>query len=365
LGDESKQGNVSDTKSGEDEEEECVPLTAEEAKYLTSLQSLYATRGSLLLDMITNYPRPVGGDFDHPELPPASRHKDYKIPRTTKLPFLSSPSLSRSPAAPPSLQPCSALLAVSGSPEVGGKDLSCLYCFEAERGRVVVAPVPLGEGNDLGDVTERPWISLTSLNRLRRLSPPKVNPMWHDKFDVLKSLFDPTSPANIAKYSDGGSLIGAVESGLLNIKGGVGCLVWGAILSALLVFSPILLALTRVTFTSQPFWDQYNLWSRIVYAPLPLKIYLVQVLGRWAGGGVTKIIERVREGMVDRECERLDMGVQMEVLNGGGGGTNSESDAIEGDIDDVSTSDNDDDDDDDDEGDEGDECDEGESEDLN
>lgn len=61
---------------------------------------------------------------------------------------------------------------------------------------------------------------------------------------------------------------------------------------------------------SSIFWRLYSRWSRIYYAPLPLKLYLFQL----AFQGYLKVEEkvggRVREWMVEREGEGVEKGVR-------------------------------------------------------
>ena len=61
---------------------------------------------------------------------------------------------------------------------------------------------------------------------------------------------------------------------------------------------------------SNIFWKLYDKWSRIYYAPLPLKLYIFQLIYQFGGEGVEKVFGRVEEWLGEKEGERIEKGVR-------------------------------------------------------
>mmetsp|Transcript_34444 Transcript_34444/g.79637 ORF Transcript_34444/g.79637 Transcript_34444/m.79637 type:complete len:369 (-) Transcript_34444:310-1416(-) len=170
---------------------------------------------------------------------------------------------------------------------------SCLYSFDAQVGTKVLAPIG----------TES-WIGLSTLNRLRRTDPTKVEPMWHNRYGILSSWFADTE-YSLLQYV---GLRGWLVSTLLDA--GNGMVLRGILLSALsacfVALGPAISAVLNRLATSGMFWASYPRWSRVIFGPLPLQLMVVQFLWKKAAEGFEGLVGVVREAVVDLECSILE-----------------------------------------------------------
>eukprot|EP00591_Stephanopyxis_turris_P004434 CAMPEP_0195521440 /NCGR_PEP_ID=MMETSP0794_2-20130614/18679_1 /TAXON_ID=515487 /ORGANISM="Stephanopyxis turris, Strain CCMP 815" /LENGTH=327 /DNA_ID=CAMNT_0040650995 /DNA_START=85 /DNA_END=1068 /DNA_ORIENTATION=+ len=179
----------------------------------------------------------------------------------------------------------------------------CLYSFDAPIGTKVVAPVG----------TEQ-WISLNALNRLRRMDPSKVEPMWHGKYLIQKSWFGESSTSLLQHIGIKGFFVSnclldhekIVLRGLLSLGICVG----------LLVLLPLLEYLVNGLLCSKLFWGYYQSWARVAHAALPLKLLLSQMIWKFASKKFEGLEGLVKDRVVDMECHLLEEAVPVTVGEG-------------------------------------------------
>lgn len=179
---------------------------------------------------------------------------------------------------------------------------SCLYSFDAEPGTKVVAPL----GTDQ-------WISLSALNRLRRTDPAKVEPMWHSRYSILRSWFADESEFSLLQHVGARGFL--VSSILLDGANGMvlRSLLVLTVLSALVLFMPLIEYVVGRIIVSAPFWAQWMTWGRIVRAGFPLKLLLGQLAWKGVANCFVKVENEVRDYIVDLECEILEDSVPVTV----------------------------------------------------
>lgn len=179
---------------------------------------------------------------------------------------------------------------------------SCLYSFDAEEGAKVIAPI---------DTTQ--WITLTSLNRLRRSDPTKVEPLWHSQYAVLQSWFHPSSQYSLYSHL---SPVGTALSLLLDVPW-LMALTMGAVLAiGLLLTLPVWERALTLVLTSRLVWVQWPNWGRFVHAALPLKLLLGQMAWRVVAVSFARLYQRVRSVLVEWECQMWQESIPLTVLEG-------------------------------------------------
>lgn len=166
-----------------------------------------------------------------------------------------------------------------------GDAYPCLIMGEVLPGYKCVAPQGTGK-----------WVTLWELNRMRRHEPEKISGLWYDQFSLdcsaLTAYAGPPGYA-LAFLLDHRAALRSV----IALACAVGCVV---------LRKPLAFCLVKLL-ASKTVWVQYLNWSRIVYAPLPAKLYFVGVFWREVlvkYGGMLE--QAVRGRLVDAECDLLD-----------------------------------------------------------
>lgn len=179
----------------------------------------------------------------------------------------------------------------------------CRYTHSAEEGTKVIAP--MGETDKL----DGSWIGISSLNRLRRKDPSKVDPMWHNKYTVLSSWFDADSEFSIYQHVGiGGLLLNSLLQGFrLPIL--MGLLVGMAIM----VIMPILEYLVNRVLVSSILWMNWPTWARYARARLPFKMVLTQLFAKLLFGLFLKLVAAVKDQLVELECQILEDSIPLTV----------------------------------------------------
>ncbi|KAL9187964.1 hypothetical protein ACHAXT_006342 [Thalassiosira profunda] len=260
-------------ENGADEEEEARRQRREEhkklSKYRTEQQMLYQLRSTYLTEMLAA--------------------------RGVPLPTITSVSTADG-EKPPEKVDWDCALSTDEEPK------SCLYSFDAEPDTKVVAPL----GTDQ-------WISLAALNRLRRTDPTKVEPMWHSRYAILQSWFSDASEFSLLQHVGPKGFF--VSSVLLDGGNGMAlrALLILSVLSAIILFMPLLEYIVGRILVSAPFWGQWATWGRIVRAGFPLKLLLGQLAWKGVAKCFGKLESEVREYIVDLECEILEESVPVTV----------------------------------------------------
>ena len=156
------------------------------------------------------------------------------------------------------------------------------------------------------------WITLSALNRLRRTDPTKVEPMWHNQYAILTSWFGDDSEYSMLQHV---GIKGFLITVLLDAGRGLllKSVLVAAILSALIVFMPVLEFIVNRALTSGLFWLRWPTWGRIVHAALPLKLLLGQLAWKFLANSFGKLESRVRDAIVDMECAILEESIPLTV----------------------------------------------------
>lgn len=165
----------------------------------------------------------------------------------------------------------------------------CLYSFDAEVGAKVVAPIDTDQ-----------WITLTALNRLRRIDPSKVEPLWHGQYSILRTWFRPDSSFSLYNHL---TPVGTVLSILLDAPVLLGLALFGTVVAALLLTLPVWERLLSVALTSKILWLQWPNWARFVHAALPLKLLLGQMAWKAIAVAFTNIYNAIRARLIEWECK--------------------------------------------------------------
>mmetsp|Transcript_5201 Transcript_5201/g.9460 ORF Transcript_5201/g.9460 Transcript_5201/m.9460 type:complete len:458 (+) Transcript_5201:115-1488(+) len=179
---------------------------------------------------------------------------------------------------------------------------SCLYSFDAEPNTKVISPRGTTQ-----------YISLTALNRLRRIDPTKVEPMWHSRYSILHSWFSDHSEYSLLQHVGIKGFL--VSSVLLDGMNGMvlKSLLILSILTVFVALMPVLEYIVGRILVSAPFWSQWTTWGRVVRAGFPLKLLLGQLVWKGVASGFGKLEGRVRDYVVDLECEILEESVPLTV----------------------------------------------------
>lgn len=137
------------------------------------------------------------------------------------------------------------------------------------------------------------WVTLWELNKMWRQEPQKVGALWYDRFDV-----------DCGRFSAAAGPPGAALALFLNRPSVLRAAVGLALAAAgVLLQRPLGYGLVKLL-TAQWLWKAYLSWSRIVYAPLPMKLYFATVLWKDVlAKYFSKLELAVRERLVDAECE--------------------------------------------------------------
>mmetsp|Transcript_5869 Transcript_5869/g.12361 ORF Transcript_5869/g.12361 Transcript_5869/m.12361 type:complete len:345 (-) Transcript_5869:147-1181(-) len=179
---------------------------------------------------------------------------------------------------------------------------SCLYSFDAELGRKVVAP----RGTDQ-------WITLTALNRLRRTDPSKVEPLWHSQYAILQAWFHPTSPHSLYTYL---SPRAALLSFILDVPMALGVALAVTMSFLFLLTFPIWETLLTTFLTSSVLWLQWPNWARFVHAAFPLKLLLGQMAWKAIASALGKLHGRVRNELIEMECQLWEECMPRTIIEG-------------------------------------------------
>ncbi|GFH44775.1 hypothetical protein CTEN210_01249 [Chaetoceros tenuissimus] len=196
---------------------------------------------------------------------------------------------------------------------------SCLYSFDAEPNTKVLAPVGTTQ-----------YISLKALNRLRRMDPTKVEPMWHSQYAILDSWFKDTSEFSLLQFVNWKGFI--VSTILLDLGKGMALkgLLMVSCLMGLLVAMPVLEVILSRFLTSSLLWMKWMSWGRFVHAALPLKILIGQMAWKFLAGSFGKLESAVRDYIVELECNILEESIPVTVRDDD---DDDEVDAMDGDAD--------------------------------
>jgi len=171
---------------------------------------------------------------------------------------------------------------------------SCLYSFD-----------PLPNSKLIAPLNTESYISLSSLNRLYRKDPSKLEPMWHDKYNILYSWFNFQSPYCIYQY--GGytqfliSVLLDIQNGLL-LKLGImmGITTFVILIWPLIEYSIVKLLLSKYM------WINWIHWARFTRSGFPLKLLVCQTLLKFGFHYLGTFYHKVRDFLIEKECGLLE-----------------------------------------------------------
>ena len=177
----------------------------------------------------------------------------------------------------------------------------CLISYEPEPGSKLVVPMELAS-------TDK-WITLSALNRLRREDPSKVEPMWNDKYSILKSWFGPNSRYSLLQHV---GPKGVVLSALLD-GNRLPAVVFVLLASLIVQLLPIIMTVSNRLLVSEFLWKNWINWYRYVHMGLPFKLLIVQTALNYLSKGFYKLVEIVKDKLVDLECQILEETIPLTV----------------------------------------------------
>ena len=194
----------------------------------------------------------------------------------------------------------------------------CLFSLQAAPGTKVVAPRPphskwitKEQDKDLS------WITLSSLIQLRRQDPTKVEPLWHDRYRILSTWFDPHHAHSLYPYlTPRAALVTSLlDSPLFTMTAQHGLattvatyimvsLVGTAVLALVTVLTlPVWEVVVQQWWTASWWWQQWPVWGRWVHAAFPLKFLIVQYLWKYIALCVSTMRTAAQTQLVQWECQ--------------------------------------------------------------
>jgi hypothetical protein len=170
---------------------------------------------------------------------------------------------------------------------------SCLYSFDAPLNAKVIAPAGTTQ-----------WISLYALNRLRRLDPTKVEPMWHNQYTIINSWFGTAETSVLQHVGVKGWLVSNV---LLDTPLILRTTLALTILIAFIAFLPIFEYFFNAFILNSSFvWSHYHQWERFLHAAFPFKLLVAQMTWKLVATKLDALFKKVRDNIVDIECQILE-----------------------------------------------------------
>ena len=175
---------------------------------------------------------------------------------------------------------------------------SCLYSFDAEFGTKVMKPIDTDQ-----------WITVSALNRLRRMDPSKVEPMWHSKYAILNSWFDPESEFSVLQHvgMQGFVLHFVLQNNRLHLVLGFSLFVMA------IICMPMLEYLVNRILVSPLVWGTWHQWARFLHAALPLKLLMGQMLFKGIASLFLYLVSIVKTRLVELECQILEQRIPLTV----------------------------------------------------
>lgn len=165
---------------------------------------------------------------------------------------------------------------------------SCLIMGEVPYGCRSVAPSGSGK-----------WVSLWEFNSMRRDEPHKISSLWYDQFLLnCKELDQHLGP------------LGFILSSLLDHKAGLrGVLGILLLATGFILRTPLHFLLIRFL-TWSVLWNRHFAWSRLLYAPLPAKLFFLSIIWRRLVVCNYEAFEGwIRRRLIELECDMLECSV--------------------------------------------------------
>jgi hypothetical protein len=176
----------------------------------------------------------------------------------------------------------------------------CLISFEAEVGAKVIAPI----GTDQ-------WVTITSLNQIRRHDPPGVEKLWHSQYSILRTWFRPDSSFSLYNHL---TPFGALLSVLLDAPALLSAVLLGTLLTGFLLTLPIWERLLSMVLTSKLLWRYWPKWGHFLHCALPLKLFLVQTACTAIATAFTSVYNLIRSRLIELECQILQECIPLTII---------------------------------------------------
>lgn len=153
------------------------------------------------------------------------------------------------------------------------------------------------------------WITLTSLNRLRRVDPTKVEPMWHSQYAILRSWFG-LGPYSLLQHV---GFVGFLVTNILDYPIILHTMVITTIFSFLALTLPVWEYLINRICCSYPLWSLHKTWGKIVHAAFPFKLLIGQMVWKFVATLLNDLVGFIRSEIIEIECGILERVVPVTV----------------------------------------------------
>lgn len=177
----------------------------------------------------------------------------------------------------------------------------CMYTLDAEEGTKVMCPIGTQD-----------YITVVALNRLRRVDPSKVNPLWHDQYNILKNWFGEGSQYSVYQHLPQAFAVGI--SGLLDRPLWLQTVFGVAILFSVIITLPLWRIVGPQLLQTPLLWQTWSHWGRFIHAPLPLKLFLGQLAFYYVGSAVKTVYGNIFNLLVEWECSALEKHLPLTIL---------------------------------------------------
>ena len=134
--------------------------------------------------------------------------------------------------------------------------------------------------------------------------------MQHSQYAIVEGWFGDNSPYSLLQHL---GVEGLLLSMLLDATVVLRGLLAMGVLSVIIVFMPIIEYVVNRFLVSGTFWGHWPTWGRIVHAALPLKLLLGQLAWKFMASSFGKLETRVRDYVVDLECDMLERNLPLTV----------------------------------------------------
>ena len=168
----------------------------------------------------------------------------------------------------------------------------CIISHIAEDGTKVISAID----------TDKEWVTLTELVKLRRSDPSKVNGLWHNKYSVLDGWFGPESDYSLLQHVGAKGLV--LDFLLTGDR-------FMFVMAIALVFSivamtPMLEYIVCRVVASGMFWSHWLKWRLVYRANLPLQFFFGQLAFEFFKKLFLKLAFKVKQWLVLMECELME-----------------------------------------------------------
>lgn len=186
---------------------------------------------------------------------------------------------------------------------------SCLYSFDAEIGSKVIAPLVQPDNNnnnnnsdDKKKKQQYQWITLSSLNRLRRTDSSKIEPLWHNQYSILASWFTRNNGSIYSLYHHLNPFTSFI-SYILDEPVVLLSSLFGIITLGMIITMPLWeYFMIHIVPSNSYLWRAWPHWGRFIHAALPLQLLIVQTTYRFIQSLFLSFYHLIRNQLIEYEC---------------------------------------------------------------